>query len=296
MDFKNVITGLLSKAYNVDNGKIAELLEAENITEETVLSSILDLDTARVTKLKEADTGKFQEGYQKAKKEVLTQFEKDLKTQYGIESDKMGLELITEIVTEKTKSTGTNDDDILRHPLYQTLENKYRTETKRIEDEWQQKVTDIQNGYKKNETFAEIQRKALTQLDELKPILPTNATVAANQKQWFVNSLKSYDFDLQENGNIVITKDGKVQQDAHGNSTRFEDLVKTIASQNFEFQANNGGGNAGNGNNDTPTGINLPAGVKMPTTLDEMTAIANNKDISAEDKEKVFNEFEKNQK
>src|SRR5690606_2391080 len=263
MDLKNVITGLLSRAYNVDNGKIAEILEAENNTEEAVLKSILDLDAARVAKLKEADTGKFQEGYQKAKKEDVTQFEKDLKAQYGIESDKMGLELITEIVTAKTADTGTKDDDVLKHPLYQTLETKYRTETARIENEWKAKLDEIQNGYKKEKTFSIIQNKALTQLESLNPILPTNATVAANQKNWFVNSLKEYEFDVQDGGNIVVMKDGKVQQDAHGNSVRFEDLVKNIASQNFEFKANNGGGNAGNGNSDAPEGITLPAGVVM---------------------------------
>lgn len=295
MDLKNVITGLLSRAYNVDNGKIAEILEAENNTEEAVLKSILDLDTARVAKLKEADTGKFQEGYQKAKKEVLTQFEKDLKAQYGIDSDKMGLELITEIVTAKTAGSGTKDDDVLKHPLYQTLETKYRTETARIENDWKAKLDEIQNGYKKEKTFSVIQNKALTQLESLNPILPTNSTVASNQKNWFVNSLKEYEFDVQDGGNIVVMKDGKVQQDAHGNSVRFEDLVKNIASQNFEFKANNGGGNAGNGNSGSPEGITLPAGVVMPKNLEEMTIISNNPDISAEDKLKVFNEYQKNQ-
>ena len=148
---------------------------------------------------------------------------------------------------------------------------------------------------KKEKTFSIIQNKALTQLESLNPILPTNATVAANQKNWFVNSLKEYEFDVQDGGNIVVMKDGKAQQDAHGNSVRFEDLVKNIASQNFEFKANNGGGNAGNGNSDTPEGITLPAGVVMPKNLEEMTAISNNPDISAEDKIKVFNEFQKNQ-
>lgn len=45
---KNVIKGLLSRAYKIDDGKIAELLDGENVDENELLSAILNIDKTRV--------------------------------------------------------------------------------------------------------------------------------------------------------------------------------------------------------------------------------------------------------
>ena len=78
---KTIITGLLSKAYNKDTGKIAELLKnGEELSEEQqteILNKILELDTQRVENIKKSVSTKefIEQGYNKAKKEVLTKFE-----------------------------------------------------------------------------------------------------------------------------------------------------------------------------------------------------------------------------
>lgn len=303
MDLSKIITGLLSKAYKLDDGKIAELLkEGENITEDDVLSALLELDQTRVTALKKASdtTGKFQEGYAKAKKEERTLFERELKEKYGIESDATGLDLVDTIITEKApeagkgKSKEITEDDVKKHPAYQSLESKARKDLQTKEQEWQAKVDQIQSDYKKNETFGTIKAKALSLLDGLNPILPSSPEVASNQKGWFVSALEGYEFELQGDRTVVM-KDGKVVEDPHGNSLGFDELVKTTASKFFEFQKNNGGGNAGNnnqGSNDQSSGAGYPAGIAKPKTLEELAAITNDTAIKLEDRQKVMEVYQ----
>ena len=307
MDYKQIITGLLSKAYKLDDGKIAELLKdgEENITEDTVIAALLSADSDRVATIKKTSTdtaGKFQEGYAKAKKEERANFEKEIREKYGVESDNVGIELIDEVLTTKLgevkgKKGEVTEDDVKKHPVYQSLETRYKTDLKAKDSEWEAKLNEIETKHKTESTFKSVEERALATLNGLMPVLPGNPEIAANQKRWFVSSLKDYEFDIQEGDRIVVMKDGKVQEDGHGNSLDFSDLVKRKASQFFEFQKNNGGSNAGNSNEgqEQGGGEGYPAGITKPKTLEELTAIANDRSIPLADRQKVMETYEKEQ-
>ena len=103
MEIQKILTGLLSKAYKLDDGKIGEILNAENATEDSVIKELLEIDTERISKIKpQTPKGEtFQDGYAKAKKEVLQEFEANLKKTHNIESDNTGTDLIDEILQLK---------------------------------------------------------------------------------------------------------------------------------------------------------------------------------------------------
>lgn len=303
MDYKSILTGLLSKAYKMDNGKIAELLQdGEDVDQGKVLDELLNFDASRVDNIKKTiDTsGKFQEGYAKAKKEVREDFEKEIKEKYQIESDKIGTDLIDSVLTDRLSKVETKgkltDDDVKRHPVFQDLESRYKTDIKAKENEWMEKVNEIQNQHKTEKTFSVVRNKGLQMLDSLNPVLPTNAEIAGNQKNWFLNALKDYEFDLQENDRIVVMKDGKVVTDQHGNSLDFPELIKGTASKFFEFQQNNGGANSGNGNEGVQQGSNsngYPAGIAKPKNLEELNSILRDTKIDLSDRQKVAETYEK---
>lgn len=305
MDYKSIITGLLSRAYKMDDGKIAELLQdGENITEETVLAALLTEDSTRVTALKKASdtTGKFQEGYAKAKKEERANFEKEIREKYGIESETTGTELIDELITTKAGEQGggkkgeVTEDEVKKHPVYQNLETRYKKDLKAKDTEWETKLNEVEGRFKAETTFKTIESRALATLDGLKPVLPGNPEVAANQKRWFVQALKDYQFDIQDGDRVVVMKDGKVVEDGHGNSVDFGDLVKQKASKFFEFQKNNGGGNAGNSNQQQSGGGagsgDYPTGVTKPKNMDELSVIMRNNEIPLADRQKVMEVYE----
>lgn len=301
---KTIITGLLSKAYNQDTGKIAELLKnGEELSEEQqteILNKILELDTQRVENIKKSVSTKefIEQGYNKAKKEVLSKFEEDLKAKFGIESDKTGQDLVDFIVSEKSEKGGQGgeltEDAIKRSKLYQDLESKARKDLSELKTNYEKQIEDINNGHAYEKTFSEVSQKALTIFNGLNPILPQSKTVADNQVNIFVESLKGFKFEKQDDRIVVMDAEGKVVQDAHGNSRSFEDIVKEKASGLFEFKANNGGSGAGNGNGGQGGGSG--SGHAIPKTFEELEKLMGDNSISIEDRSNIMAEYEKAQK
>ena len=301
---KTIITGLLSKAYNYDNGKIAELFkdgetELSEQQQTEILNKILEIDAQRVENIKKSVDKKdaFQDGFKKAKSEVLTDFEKGLKEKFGVESDKTGLELVEELVSKKSEG-GQGDlteDVIKRSKVFQDMESNLKKQVTTVKTEYETKINEIQDGYKAEKTFSNVSQKALQIFNGLNPILPQNKTVADNQVKFFVNTLKDFKFDVQDERIVVMDKDGKVIEDGHGNSRSFEDIVKETASGLFEFKANNGGSGSGNGGQGQGGSGSSYAG-SVPKTFEELEKVMGDNSISIEDRSNIMAEYEKAQK
>ena len=302
---KTIITGLLSKAYNQDTGKIAELLKnGEELSEEQqteILNKILELDTQRVENIKKSVSTKefIEQGYNKAKKEVLTKFEDELKAKFGIESEKTGQDLVDFIVSEKAEKGGSGEglteDAIKRSKFYQDLESKSRKDLSDLKTTYEKQIEDINNGHNYEKTFSEVSQKALTIFNGLNPILPQSKTVADNQVKIFVDSLKGFKFEKQDDRIVVMDSEGKVVQDGHGNSRSFEDIVKETASGLFEFKANNGGSGSGNGGQGQGGSGSSYAG-NVPKTFEELEKVMSDTSISIEDRSNIMADYEKAQK
>ena len=302
---KTIITGLLSKAYNFDNGKIAELfkdgeMELSEQQQTEILNKILEIDAQRVENIKKSVDKKdaFQDGFKKAKSEVLTDFEKGLKEKFGIESDKTGLELVDEVVSKKSEGgqgSDVTEDAIKRSKVFQDMESNLKKQVTTVKTEYETKINEIQDGYKAEKTFSNVSQKALQIFNGLNPILPQNKTVADNQVKFFVNTLKDFKFDVQDERIVVMDKDGKVIEDGHGNSRSFEDIVKETASGLFEFKANNGGSGSGNGGQGQGGSGSSYAG-NVPKTFEELEKVMSDTSISIEDRSNIMAEYEKAQK
>ena len=302
---KTIITGLLSKAYNFDNGKIAELFkdgetELSEDQQKEILQKLLDEDAQRVENIKKSVDKKdaFQDGFKKAKSEVLTDFEKGLKEKFGVESDKTGLELVEEVVSKKSEGGQGGDvteDAIKRSKVFQDMESNLKKQITTVKTEYETKINEIQDGYKAEQTFSNVSQKALQIFNGLNPILPQNKTVADNQVKFFVNTLKDFKFDVQDERIVVMDKDGKVIEDGHGNSRSFEDIVKETASGLFEFKANNGGSGSGNGGQGQGGSGSSYAG-NVPKTFEELEKVMSDTSISIEDRSNIMAEYEKAQK
>ena len=302
---KTIITGLLSKAYNFDNGKIAELFkdgetELSEDQQKEILQKLLEEDAKRVEAIKKSVDTKpaFQDGFKKAQGEILTKFEKDLKEKFGLESDKMGLELVEELVSKKSEGGQGGDlseDAIKRSKVFQDMESNLKKQITTVKTEYETKINEIQDGYKAEKTFSNVSQKALQIFNGLNPILPQNKTVADNQVKFFVNTLKDFKFDVQDERIVVMDKDGKVLEDGHGNSRSFEDIVKETASGLFEFKANNGGSGSGNGGQGQGGSGSSYAG-SVPKTFEELEKVMSDTSISIEDRSNIMAEYEKAQK
>jgi hypothetical protein len=301
MDYKKILTGLLSTALKLDNGAVADLLNEENSenTEDTILSAIVQLDSTRISKLTAGKPGQtYQDGYKKGKSESLTNLEKELKGIYGIESDKTGAELVADIISGNTTSTeGTKltDDDIKKHPVFLQMQRVLKQEKDAAVAQAKTEVENIQKQHNSEKTFETVKSAALKKLASLNPILPENAEIAANLQEVFANSLKDYDYQLDGDNVIILKKDGTMATDKHGNNIELDDLVTANASKFFVFQKNNGGQNSGNKNDDDKKSNKqpgYPSNIVKPKTFEEVTKIINDKSIPLADRDTVLSTWE----
>lgn len=299
MDLKNILLGLVSKTVKIDNGKLDELLSSDGATEESVINSLLELDVNRVAEIKKSvDLDKFKEGYAKAKKEERSAFEKEVKEKFNFSGDATGVSLIESIIAaNKPAGSGSKEiteDDVKKHKSYQDLLDSMNQKVNTITTEWETKYNDLQKQHAKTGIVSSVKTKALGILDSMKPVLPKNAAAATNLKNIFSGVFDSFDYE-EQNGRTLIMKDGKLLEDAHGNRIELEDLIKSTAQSYFDFQENNGGSNGangGNGGNGAAGGAGGSSSIATPKTLAELTAIVENPDISAADKERLIKEFE----
>lgn len=268
-EFK-IVSDLVITTLGVQQSEIASVLFdiKEDETAEfkpEALKTLIDKSAVRVAAFKDAETKAHDKGYKKAQSESLTKFESDLKEKFGISSDKQGTELIEFLVSEKIKSQGgeLDEEKIKRSPIYLTTVEKLNKEKEAAVKAELDKFNELQNKIQKESTFKTIAEQAKAVLDELKPILPAGQTEDGKSKaeiqiKRFLDQLGSeYGFEMVE-GNLLVTKDGKVLEDAHSNRIPLKDIVKKHASELWDFQEgtqrtgtgnNNNGGGAGAGAN-----------------------------------------------
>lgn len=298
MDYQKILNGVLSKTLNLGDGEFAELTKngETELSESEIVSKILNIDVERVKKLKE-DTGKekFQEGIKKAKKEILSELETEVKEKFQIESSNTGLDLINEIVEKTSKPNDqVTEDAIRRSKLFLDMETNLKNQIKEKEETFQKELTTVKNTYEGEKIFSSVNKSAMKILNELNPILPQNKTIADNQVQTFLDRFKDFDFELQDDRIVVMDKDKKVLKDAHGNTRTFDEIVKERASGFFELSQNNGGSGSGNGGNGQGGSGSGGAGRPAPKNMDELTKIMTDETIDGAEKLAIAEAFEAN--
>lgn len=252
MDYKQILSGLLSTAYKNDGGKLVALLEnnEENqTTTEDFLKQLLSADANRITSIKEEANGKFQDGYKKGKVESLTELEKSLKENYSVvkDSDLRGVDLINQIVKASSVTKEITENDVLLHPTYQNMIGKLKAEKETAINEVKTEFETFKSGIAKAKTFETIESKLFSLRDSLNAVIPQSKERALKTEQNLRRDLESYDFQITDNGTILILQDGNVMKDTHGNTIDFETFGKSHIQNYYEFAANNGGGNPGGG-------------------------------------------------
>lgn len=265
---KDVLMGGLTKLFNKTEDELAELIyeksedSDELVIKEGALDSIIDLDTKRVAKIKESSVNqkdlqeRFDQGFNKGFKEGKEELEAELRKSAGVESAAKGSELIQEVIKNISECNLPSEDQIKTHPVYLELEkNSVR------KDEHQQVVAEFENfklNQERNSKLQTIRKDAIVVRNKLNPVLSEIPEVAQTRQDDYLAKFDSYDYELDENGNHIISKDGKRLEDAHGNPLKFSDFAASIASKCYEFNKADDIDNSGNRNFPKNGNISVP--------------------------------------
>src|SRR5690606_4041483 len=97
---RQTLADSLATAYQLPEDDIATILpeKEEDFKEADFKSKFLDLDKDRIQTINQKGKEKFEQGYNKAKKEERINFEKEIREQFNIEDDDLiGIDLVKKV-------------------------------------------------------------------------------------------------------------------------------------------------------------------------------------------------------
>ncbi len=301
MDYKELTIKVLTEVFNETSDKLSELIETTDGEIKSDASILLVNKFAdKVKSFKEEAKTKFTEGqesgYSRAKKEVMTEFEKDVKKTFDVDSDLTGLELVTEVVNKNSKkqTTKPTSEQVKSSPEYLDLENKFNN-LKGIDEKFtalQSEHDQFKSTMEREKVLAVVKQKALSHLDALNPILPQDPVKKSNQKNIFLNFFTDYDYIIEDNEIKGIKKGEQRVEDKVGNALNFNQFVEVKANELFDFNQQGAKGSAGNkeGGNGSATGDDFD----MPKTKKEYTELM--RELKDDEKRvKVYDWYKENE-
>jgi len=184
-------------------------------------------------------------GFKKAQKEILSKVEKEVKEKYGYETDKPLTELIDDLVSMNKNKGGI--EDIKTHPDYIKLERSLQSEYI-PKDKFEELTTEFE-GFKtriqREAVMNKVKEDARSVFRQLNPILSKDPKKASNQEAEFLSKLESFDYQVQEDGNHVIFREGNRLENQNLNPIAFNEFIKEKASTLFDFAEQDVKGNSG---------------------------------------------------
>lgn len=282
---KQLITGFLSKTLNMDEDGVASLYNEDGSIKDDALTSLLTLDVERVKKIKPNTDDIASQYHKKGTKEAMQKFEADLKEKFGTKSEKFGVELVNEIISEQVKKSGVdlNDDAVKKHPLFiATVDKLVKEKDEAIEAE-SAKLTQFQTELQEKETFNNVAKEAGIIFKGMKPILSSDPNRAKNQEELLNEKLKTYKYRKDGDKIIVLDKDGKVLEDEHGNRIPFEKVVKKTAESYYDFHITEPKSAPANGKQ-TPNGTSVKSTLEAPKTEQQFIETIANPKISVQER------------
>lgn len=281
---KELIVAYVSKTQGKTPEEVSSLLfkkEAETeVVNEEGLNGLFEWDKTRVQGFENKIREQHVRGYDKAKAESLSKFEKDIRDKFQITEEKQGLELIDAVVAAKAKATPgeVDDEKIKASKLYNDTIDTLKKEKELAVKEWKDKYEGREKQLQKEATFKSIAEEAKSIVKGLNPILPADEKKAERQLSILIKELESeFEYEILDGGKKILKKDGKVVEDSHAHPISFESIVKEKASLLWDFKQ--GEERRGTGNNNETGGDNSGSakGYKgpLPKNEDEYLKIVN---------------------
>ena len=264
---KNQFLKLATKITGKTEQEIQEkLFNGDDLNEDAADVLLSELET-KISKAKGDQTESFNKGYAKAEAKFKGEAERKFAESTGLDiEDGETIETLIEKYKEanKPKKAAMPDDEVKKHPLYRALEKERvpKSEFDRVNAEFEQ----YKAQSARREVLGAVKPKVWSVVAGMNPILPKEQKVSETIKSAFLSNFDNYDYQV-ENDEILVVKDGKRIEDKLGNPLKFDDFVKSEATNYFEFMAQPARGGAGNGSGATPSGGALS--IPMPKTVEE---------------------------
>lgn len=239
----DVMMNFLTKVFNKTEDELGELIfEGEGDDRKIrdgAADALIDLDAKRIGRLKDEYSGdqtkKFDEGYKKAQKEVLSKFENQFKEQTGFDSDLTGVDLIMEWSKGLGKESKVTAENIKTHPEFLKIESEWNKSHQEEIQKVKGEFDEFKSNVERNQVMGKIKDMAETEFMKLNPVLSQDPAKRKAQTGMFLERFDKYNYEFTDDG-VVIMNDGKRLEDSHGNRVSFGNFVKSEADKLFDYE------------------------------------------------------------
>lgn len=256
MTLLEFLESYLSTTLKMDKAGVAALFEADGSPKADLINQLLEKNKTHIATVTK---GKFDEGYKAAEKKVKTDLEKELKEKFGVDSDKVGVELVEAIVEAKTpRGTEITEEQVKKHKTYLELNDSIPGKIKAAVKAEEEKHNAYKSQVERKEVMSAVKDEALQLFDEAKVVLPKDAAKATKLKNLFLKEIEAGNYKIEEEDGkrkIYFTKEnGEYEVDAQGHRKDFNTVIKSMITETFDTEVSdpkdspgNKGGNGGQG-------------------------------------------------
>lgn len=230
-----VLSGLLSTAYQLDDKAVAELKESDGSFKADALDILKKKDADRVTAFKTEREAFGQQRYGEAKSEVLGREEAALRKEYEITDDKLKLkDLVAKIVTDKLAKVGTMDEAKAKASTpYLQLQEELAKEREGNAAKVKAAVDEVMARIQGEQDQLVVREQARLHLQEWKPVYGTDDQAQRTRlENDFLDLLRTHPCKVVRDADGAVTDilplkaDGSRLKDAHGHPVSLKSLVE----------------------------------------------------------------------
>lgn len=286
--FKQILKALAGTALNIPDGELTALLEKaeDEIDVDAVSKALKDKYRENLNVF-----GKTQkdEGFKAAERSTSKKFEDALKTKFSISSDKIGDELVDEIFAAAAKKADPGkhtEDQIKLSDAYIKMENAYKAQLKKAQEESAQQVESLKKDYSRKENFAKVSSILDTFWESEGFVFDEDPIRASNKKQDLKEKFAGYDYEIKGD-QIIALKDGKPIENEFGHKVDFKDLATGVTSKFYAKKVTDKRSSPhtpGNENQNDPQGAAKKYTGVMPKTQEEFDSMYNDRNIPIDHK------------
>lgn len=226
MDNITISLKALARLTEKSQAELTELLtfnseDAENEpTQGDIDAKIIDSFTPKFQKLIKDTKGR-------SAKEILEIKEKELAEKYGVSKTSDLITLVDNIVTEQVGKNSTKEitkEDALNHPEVKAAISKFKSER----DELKNSIKQAEQKAVRDALMGKVRAKAKETLLGLNPVLSKDEAKKQKQINLFLSQFDSLDYQVKEDGSILVLENGKPRQDADYNDITVSKLVNEL--------------------------------------------------------------------
>lgn len=182
-------------------------------------------------KIIESFTPKFQKLIKDTKgrsaKEILEIKEKELAEKYGVDKTSDIVSLVENIITKQVGENSTKEitkEDALNHEVVKAAIAKLKKERDDLKTSIQERETKAQ----REQLMQKVREQAKTTLLGLNPVLSKDEAKKQKQINLFLSQFEGLDYEVKEDGSIVVLENGKPKQDTDYNDITVSKLAQDL--------------------------------------------------------------------